>query len=210
MLILIISGFIVRFVQCLAQAAPFILTGLFVAAIFQRMLGSAHTRALFGGNSRRSLAQAWGIGMLLPVCSLGVIPIAGQMKRAGISGGTVLAFAMAAPLFNPLSVLYGLTLSEPFVIIAFTLCSLVLLTLTGSLFDRFVQPINDTPTEEKMVDPGVKRILSIGVTAARESVGSSCKYILIGLVGVALLGAFLPHASLQRSMNYDNVYAPLL
>ncbi|QDU82443.1 putative permease [Polystyrenella longa] len=210
MLLMIISGFIVRFVQCLAQAAPFILTGLFVAAILQRMLGAAHTRALFGGNSRRSLIQAWGIGMLLPVCSLGVIPIASQMKRAGLAGGTILAFAMAAPLFNPLSLLYGLTLSEPVVIIAFTFCSLVLLTITGGLYDRFFSETKEKPEPEEMLEPGVKRILSIGISAARESVGPSLKYIAIGLVGVALLGAFLPHNSLQKSMNFDNPYAPLL
>ncbi|MEZ6048917.1 MAG: permease [Planctomycetaceae bacterium] len=98
---LIISGFLVRFVQCLAQAAPFILTGIFVAAILNRMLGAEHTNRLFGGNSRRSLIQAWAIGMLLPVCSLGVIPVANEMRRSKLSGGTILAFAMAAPLFNP-------------------------------------------------------------------------------------------------------------
>jgi len=207
---LIISGFVVRFVQCFAQAAPFILTGFFVAAIFNRMLGPAHTRALFGGNSRRSLVQAWGIGMLLPVCSLGVIPVANEMKRAGITGGTILAFAMAAPLFNPLSLLYGLTLSEPYVLLAFTFCSLVLLTITGSVWDRYFQETIAPPDESKKLEPGIKRILSIGVTAARDAVGPSLKYIIVGLVGVALLGAILPHGSLQHAMNYDNVFAPLL
>ena len=47
--------------------------------------------------------------MLMPVCSLGVIPIAREMRRSDLRGGD-LAFAMTAPLFNPLSMLYGLTL----------------------------------------------------------------------------------------------------
>ena len=48
-----------------------------------------------------------------------------------IAGGTILAFAMTAPLFNPLSLLYGLTLSEPFVIISFAFCTLLVVTAVG-------------------------------------------------------------------------------
>ena len=39
-------------------------------------------RKLFGDNSWRSLPQAWLVGMLLPVCSLGVIPVIREMRRA--------------------------------------------------------------------------------------------------------------------------------
>ena len=107
----ILWGFTLRFIQCLLEAAPFILAGLFIAAIFQRFFGAAETRRLFGEGTRAALFRAWVIGMLLPVCSLGVIPVARQLKKAGLAGGTIIAFAMSAPLFNPLSLLYGLTLS---------------------------------------------------------------------------------------------------
>ena len=49
---------------------------------------------------------------LLPVCSIGVIPILREMKRIGIRPGAITAFALSAPLFNPLSLMYGLTLSR--------------------------------------------------------------------------------------------------
>ena len=74
--------------------------------------------------------------MLLPVCSLGVIPIAREMRRARISGGAILAFAMTAPLFNPLSMLYGLTLSAPFVILSFAFCTMVIVTAVGAIWNR--------------------------------------------------------------------------
>ena len=56
------------------KLTPFILVGLFVAGIFRRLLGHEGTRRLFGGGTRRELPQAWLIGMLLPVCSLGRDP----------------------------------------------------------------------------------------------------------------------------------------
>ncbi len=79
-------GATLRACQAVVQAAPTILVGLFVAGVFRRLLGHEGTRRLFGAGTRRELPQAWLVGMLLPVCSLGVIPIAREMRRARISG----------------------------------------------------------------------------------------------------------------------------
>lgn len=203
-------GAVLRFCQSLLQAAPFILVGLFVAGVLQRMLGSDSTRRLFGGRGLRGLIQSWAIGMLLPVCSLGVIPICREMRRAGLPGGTILAFALAAPLFNPLSLLYGLTLSEPFVILAFAFCSLIVITIAGLILD-YLYPEDELPQAEiPTASKGLKRLLSIVVFGARETVGASAGYMLIGLLGVALLAVILPPGSLQRQMNGDNWLAPLM
>ena len=64
------------------------------------------TRRLFGRGVRGAV-RGWAIGMVLPVCSLGVIPVARELRRGGVPGGTVLAFVLTAPLLNPISFLYG-------------------------------------------------------------------------------------------------------
>src|SRR5688572_24548951 len=110
-------GAVLRVCQAFVQATPTILVGLLVAGVFRRLLGHERTRRLFGGGAWGALFKAWLLGMLLPVCSLGVIPVVREMRRAGVSGGVILAFGLTAPLFNPLSVLYGLTLANPLVII---------------------------------------------------------------------------------------------
>ena len=136
MIEVLVWGAVLRFCQALLQASPTILVGLLVAGVLRRLLGYQGTRRLFGQGSNWALLLAWLIGMLLPVCSLGVIPILYQMRRAGVSGGTILAFALTAPLFNPISVLYGLTLSNPLVIITFCFCCLVIVTTIGLAWDR--------------------------------------------------------------------------
>jgi uncharacterized membrane protein YraQ (UPF0718 family) len=84
--------------------------------------------------------------MLLPVCSLGVIPVVREMRRAGVSAGAILAFALTAPMFNPLSMLYGLTLSKPSVILAFAFSSMVIVTLVGAALNRlFPGTTNEEP-----------------------------------------------------------------
>lgn len=164
-------GGLLRVAQALIESAPTLLVGLLVAGIFRRLLNPDGTRRLFGSGTWRELPQAWLLGMLMPVCSLGVIPIAREMRRARISGGTTLAFAMTAPLFNPLSLLYGLTLSQPWVILAFSLCSMAVVTVVGSTYDRiFPSTFSDEPSPPQ-VAPGARRMIAVVVVAARELAG---------------------------------------
>lgn len=202
-------GGVLRFTQAFLQAAPTILIGLLVAGVLRYLLGYEMTRRLFGSNTKRGLLQAWAIGMLLPVCSLGVIPVIREMRRAGLSGGTILAFALAAPLFNPLSLLYGLTLSEPLTILIFALCSLVIVTGVGLVWDRLFPQTSQEPQVVKPVPPGLRRMLSIPVVAARETVGVSFLCTLLGLGGVVLLSSLLPMGHLQSRAEHHDAWAPL-
>ncbi|MEZ6130077.1 MAG: permease [Planctomycetaceae bacterium] len=206
---MMLFGFAVRLVQSLAQAAPFILTGFFIAAVFRRFIGYEKLRQVFGGSEMSSLFRAWVIGMLLPVCSLGVIPVIVEMRRAGIKGGTILAFAMSAPLFNPLSLLYGLTLSEPIAILSFAACSLVIVTVVGMIWDRIFPGSELTGIPDESVHYGIRRMAALGVSAGKEATGRSLKLVVAGLIGVGLLGAVIPHSSLQHQFNYDQPLAPL-
>jgi uncharacterized protein len=202
-------GAVLRFSQAFIQSTPTILVGLAVAAIFRRLLGHENTRRLFGCGTWREVPQAWLIGMLLPICSLGVIPVAREMRRARIAGGTILAFAMTAPLFNPLSLLYGLTLSEPAVIISFAFCTLLVVTAVGGTLGwLFPGVLHDEPAPAP-VAYGVKRMAALLVAAAREVAGPSFGYIFVALLGVVALSVALPHGSLQSTMEHTNRYAPL-
>ena len=202
-------GFLMRIMQSLAQAAPFILTGFFVAAVFRRFIGYEKTRQLFGGSEFQSLFKAWGIGMLLPVCSLGVIPVIVELRRAGVRGGTILAFAMSAPLFNPLSLLYGLTLSEPIAILSFAACSLVIVTVVGMIWDRVFPGSELSGIPDESVHYGIRRMAALGVSSSKEATGRPIALVLVGLFGVGLLGAVIPHAALQHHFNHDQPLAPL-
>ncbi|WP_169973043.1 permease [Tautonia rosea] len=202
-------GGIQRLIEALTEASPTILVGLVIAAIFHRLTGREGTRRLFGEGTRWALPRAWAIGMLLPVCSLGAIPIVRQMRRDGISGGTILAFALTAPLFNPLSVLYGLSLSEPVVILSFAMASLLVVTVVGLAFDRLFPGVAETDDSPPAVSYGLKRMAAMFVSMAREAAGPTTGYILIGLLGVVLLNVLLPAGSLMSRMEQDNPYAAL-
>ena len=198
--------------QVAIEASPTILAGLVVSGVMRRMLGADGTRKLFGGAGAKGLFRAWGVGTLLPVCSLGVIPIAREMRRAGVPSGTILAFVLAAPHINPLSLLYGLTLSEPVVIVCFAIASLFVALAAGYTWERVFASEADAapPVEEPTHAPGLKRLASVVVAAAREAVGPTAGYIAIGLLFTGLLSGLLPHGCLALTMRHDDPTSPLL
>ncbi len=203
-----IAGGLIRLIQGVASAAPTLIVGLFIAAIFRYYLGVAGTHKLFGGGRLRSLPQAWLVGMLLPVCSIGVIPIIREMRRMGIRPGAITAFALAAPLFNPLSLLYGLTLSRPLVIVGFALGSLAVVTILGLAWDRFAKWRPDELPEELRI-VGLQRLQCCLVFATRELFGPTGALACLAVSGLFLLGTILPHGELQSSVEQLDPLAPL-
>lgn len=208
---------LIRMAQGLAMSAPTLLVGLLVAGVFRFYMKPAQLRQFFGGESIASLPVSWLIGMLLPVCSIGVLPILREMHRAKVRPGAMTAFALSAPLFNPLSLLYGLTLSRPIVVIAFALCSLAVVSILGSIWDRVaskrgssIEPSDtmEDVNEEGSKVIGLKRLLALMVMVTRESVGSLAGLVLIALLGLGLLGAFLPYGALQSSFEMNDIMAP--
>lgn len=203
-------GVLLRIIQSTLQAAPFIFTGYCITGVLHRLMGHQHTKRLFGSNSASSLVQSWLIGMVLPGCSLGVIPIVKQLRRSGIAIGTIFAFALSSPLFDPLSLLYGLTLSKPMTILIFATCSLIVVTISGSFFD-WLYPQTEVIVNEPPPTPhGIKRLLSIFVVMARESVSDSMVFIGCGLIGVGLLTTALPPGYLQSAMAHENPLSPII
>lgn len=206
----IVFSMALRMAEAVLQAAPFLLCGVVVAAVLRRFFGPENTRRLFGGGGWRGLVLGWLLGMLLPVCSLGALPVIREMRRAGLPGGTILAFALAAPLFNPLSLLYGLTLSAPLTILAFALCTLVLVTLVGAMWDWWFPGTAQPDPPAPAVPYGLRRIGSLVTAMARDCSDWSLGLVAIGVLGVGLLAAALPPGALQRSANHDRPLAPLV
>ncbi|QDT15029.1 permease [Alienimonas californiensis] len=204
-------GGLLRAAEALCEASPFLMCGLIVAAVFRRLVGHAGVRTLFGDDSRTGLLRAWAVGMLLPVDALGVLPVIRELRKAGLKGGTILAFALSAPLFNPLSLLYGLTLSDPAAVLAFAVGSLIVVTSAGLLWDRLFPgtvAVEDPPPAP--VQQGAKRLAAVAVAGAREASGGAVPLVLIALAGPLLLGIVVPKGFLSTAVNGENPFAPLV
>lgn len=199
-----------RLLQIIVYASLWIVIGCFIAAIFRRMLGREKVRKIFANDTRWGLVVGWLIGMLLPVCSLGVIPIVRELHQARVNRGTIVAFGLTAPLFNPMSVLYGLTLSDPLAILSFSLCALAIVSVLGLAWDRLLRVKANKAEDEPIPVPGVKRSFAVFYSAAREMVGPTLGYVAFGIFASLALAVLLPKGYLQNQVDHDNVLAPVV
>lgn len=204
------SAFALRLFQIVVYSSLWIVIGCFIAATFRRMLGPAAVRRLFGDHTRWGLITGWLIGMLLPVCSLGVIPIIREMHRMGVKRGTIVTFGLTAPLFNPMSVLYGLTLSDPIAILTFCFCAMVIVSLLGVAWNRIVRVDEDDEPHDAVAASGIKRTISVFDSASSVLIGPTLAYIAIGIVASVALATLLPHGYLQHQVNHDKPLAPIV
>jgi len=201
------AGF--RLGQIIIYSSLWLVIGFFVAGVFRHMMGPAKVRKLFGDGTRRGIFYGWLIGMLLPVCSLGAIPIVRELFRSKVKGGTIIAFGLTAPLFNPMSILYGLTLSDPIAILSFSLCALVIVSLLGVFWDRLFPDVVSEEPDERMPAPGIKRIAAVFVAVARDAAGPSTIYVLIGILCAVLTAISFDQGHLQSHVERDNIFAPI-
>jgi uncharacterized membrane protein YraQ (UPF0718 family) len=90
--------------------APYILFGLLFAGVMHELVSEKSITKHLGRSSVSSVFKATLLGIPLPVCSCGVIPLAASLKKAGASNGATLAFLISTPITGADSVLatYGI------------------------------------------------------------------------------------------------------
>lgn len=113
-----------------------------LAAVFVGIIGripqSFVISALGIGGTWRGLIRATLAGLLLDLCSHGILMVGMQLYRRGASLGQVMAFLIASP-WNSLSLTFVLIalIGFPWTL-AFILLSAVIALISGRIFDRLV------------------------------------------------------------------------
>ena len=129
---------VLRMLQAVVAAAPFVVTGAVAAGLLRGLVGPERLRSLLGVGKISGPLRAWLLGILLPVDSLGALPVAAEMRRAGVPGGTVLSFVLVAPVLNPISILYGLSNIVPHTLLFFAIGTFAVSTGIGLIWNRLV------------------------------------------------------------------------
>ncbi|MCR9212040.1 MAG: permease, partial [bacterium] len=143
-----------------------------------------------------------------------------------VKPGAMSAFALSAPLFNPLSLLYGLTLSRPMVILLFAFGSLIIVTALGLFWDSIERWSNRKEPEDELANQhdsetdgtddapqdhliGLRRLAATFVHFSRELTGVNLGLTMLALSGLAILATVLPYGAMQHSVERDDWFAPL-
>ena len=112
----------------LLALAPWLLLGTVVASVIHVVLPEDFLKRHFSG--RAGVLKAVGLGVPLPLCSCGVIPVGLGMKSSGGSDGAVVGFLISTPQTGVDSILVSASfLGWPFAV--FKLVSAAVMGLVG-------------------------------------------------------------------------------
>lgn len=81
----------------LCEMAPYLLFGFLVAGLLSVFISPEIVERHLGGRGMWPVVKASFLGVPLPLCSCGVIPVAASLRRHGASRGATTAFLLSTP-----------------------------------------------------------------------------------------------------------------
>jgi uncharacterized membrane protein YraQ (UPF0718 family)/copper chaperone CopZ len=92
-----IAGIAAESFILLARMAPYLLLGIMVAGALHLLLPVGMVARHLGGRGVGSVFKASALGVPLPLCSCGVVPVAASLKKSGASSGATVGFLVTTP-----------------------------------------------------------------------------------------------------------------
>ena len=87
------------------ETIPFLLMGTLLSALIQSFVPDGALRRLFPKNRYLSILVALAAGAFVPICECGTVPLARRLRQKGLPLSTAVAFLLAAPLANPMTII---------------------------------------------------------------------------------------------------------
>lgn len=198
---IVLWGVALRVLQALIAASPFLLFGLLAAGVLRAMTPPATVRRLAGEDGPANPLATAAFLLLLPWSSLGVLPVARELHRAGVAPWKTLLFIFLAPLSGILCLAYLLS-SMAMLYALGTLAACLAVTVTATVASkRWGDAHNRSgPADDQTAATPLGRIgLSI-VGAARAAAGPVLLDVAVAMVGLVVVVAFIPDDVLDHGV----------
>ncbi len=190
----------------LLELAPWLLLGTVVASGIHVLLPVDFLKRHFSGRS--GVLKAVGLGVPLPLCSCGVIPVGLGMKSSGGSDGAVVGFLISTPQTGVDSILVSASfLGWPFAV--FKLISAAVMGLLGGWLTDWLGN-SETPVpqaEQERQENRSPRGFSEFFSYSEMLLHSLWAWLLIGIVASAAISAFVPSDAFQSLSAYGGLTA---
>ena len=191
-------------VAILLESLPFVLAGSIVSGLLEALVPADRIARLVPRNRALRLLAAAGMGVVLPLCNCGIVPVARRLVRKGVPLEMAVVYMLAGPLVNPIVIAstavafsgQGLSLQMA---LARVLCGLTVAVAVGLLAARWggddplrpTQHESHNPLERLPAAQVLPRILHCMVQDFVLLGG----YLMAGAVVAAAFQAFVPRRS---------------
>lgn len=182
------------FLLLAAQSAPALLLAYLGAGLIERFLPAASIAWMGRGRPLQQALRGVALGMPLPICSCGVIPLYRGLVRSGAPAAAALAFLVATPEIGIDAALLSFALIGPDLAVARIVCAALVAIAAGWLVSRTIapsaSPAGPPASPPAPAAPAAGRLRAALATGFGEMVDSTAPWILLGLA-IAALGAQL-------------------
>jgi hypothetical protein len=181
----------------LGQMAPYLLFGFLMAGVLSVLISPVWVERHLGKRGIRQVGLAALMGVPLPLCSCGVIPVSASLRRHGAGKGATVSFLASTPQTGVDSIMATYALLGPVLTIFRMITAFVSGLMSGVLTEWFDKDKANKPTPEKTGHAQVqkstgqhfRRIMYYGFVELPADIG---KAVLIGVLISGLLAAVIP------------------
>jgi uncharacterized membrane protein YraQ (UPF0718 family) len=202
---------IIKSWDVMAIMAPYLLLGFFAAGLLGVFVPVSFIETHLGKRGLRQITKASLVGLVLPLCSCSVIPVAASLRRHGATKGTTVSFITSEPQIGVDSIAATWGLLGP----VFTLFRMAVAFITGIVVGTTVEAFTP-PSEEsggqcrdancpacgerKNVKDKWKQVFVYGFGTLPRDIG---KALLAGIIISGLLGALVPEDFFTRYLSSE-------
>jgi len=189
-------------------ASVWLIISFVLAGLMHNLISPDRLQRMLGNRSIPALAKATVSGMLLPICSCGVIPLGLGLYYSGAFLGPTLAFMTATPIINPAAVLLAYGFLGPQIATIYLLTGFVVPMLIGVIANKLAGPEIHAPGSEVPVvlaemesgeQAGLSQKLQAGLQWGFLDMGVSVsKYVCVGMLLAGLIIVLAPPAFIQQ------------
>ncbi len=174
------------------EISPYLLVGFFFAGVIHTVLGESYIRKHFAKSGIASTIKATILGIPLPICSCGVIPLAESLRKDGASKSSVMSFLVSTPSSGVDSIFATYALLGPVFAVFRPIASLFSGIIVG-VATHFGENGEETPVipdSDKKGKREFKDIFSYGFKVLPSEIA---QWLFIGVAAGGLISALIPH-----------------
>lgn len=189
-------------------ASVWLIISFVLAGLMHNLISPDRLQRMLGNRSISALTKATASGMLLPICSCGVIPLGLGLYYSGAYLGPTLAFMTATPIINPAAILLAYGFLGPQIATIYLVTGFVVPMLIGIIGNKLAGPELHAPGMEGPVEmaelepgdqAGLVQKLQTGLQWGFLDMGVSVsKYVCVGMLLAGLIIVLVPPAFIQE------------
>ncbi len=201
----IIFNFFRESINLWLEVSPYLLLGMTMAGILHTFLGKEFISRQLGKGGIISVIKATLLGVPLPICSCGVIPVVSSLQKEGAHKSSILAFLVSTPTSGVDSIFATYSLLGPLFAV-FRPLAAMLSGISLGIADYYIesekhQPKTTPKHEHAPIHPSFhwKEFLRYSFFEIPQDIGKS---LMVGILLGGAISAFIPQNLFSEYVSY--------